>query len=338
MQILEIFDQKKFDTFLISQNASVLQSWAWGEFQKKLGRKVWRLIVSSDLGKTRAAVTLVRMPLPRGKSYLYCPRGPVTMQKTDLEKIWQLFLDKLSDINVLEKPLFLRVDPLVSGYDQNFKLEDLGFQKIKWEVQPKDTVLLNLKNTEEQLLHAMKPKTRYNIRLGQKKGVEVKSTVETADLKNFWLLMQETVKRDRFSAHPYNYYLNLVKSLGRSNSVELLVAYYNSRPLAAALVSYFAKTATYLHGASTDRFRSVMAPYGIQWTAILNAKKRGMKFYDFGGVSPTGAHKKHAWSGITRFKKGFGGQEVAYIGAYDLPYNKIWYRVYKTARKVNRIF
>jgi len=338
VQVLEIFDQKEFDSFLVSQNASVLQSWAWGEFQKKLGRKVWRLIVSSDLGKTRAAATLVKMSLPRGKSFLYCPRGPVVMQKTDLEKVWQLFLDKLSDINVLEKPLFLRVDPLVSEYDQNFNLSDLGFQKINWEVQPKDTTLLNLQKTEAELLHEMKLKTRYNIRLAQKKGVEVKSTVETVDLKYFWLLMQETVKRDRFKAHQYNYYLNLVKSLGRSGSVELLVAYYNSRPLAAAIVSYFANTATYLHGASTDRFRSVMAPHLIQWTVILNAKKRGMKFYDFGGVAPTGAHKNHAWSGITRFKKGFGGQEVSYMGAYDLPYNKLWYKVYKAVRKVNRVF
>lgn len=338
MQILEAFEQKKYDSFLVSQNASVLQSWVWGEFQKSVGRKVWRLIITNNLGRLRGAATIVRMPLPRGKFYLYCPRGPVFVPDTDAEKIWPLFLDKLSDFLVADKPIFLRIDPLQEDNGKKFGLQNFGFKKINWEIQPKETLLLDLKQSEEDLLHQMKPKTRYNIRLAQKKGVEVVQTKDPAKLKFFWELMQETAKRDRFGAHPYNYYVNLLQKLGKENFAELFLAMYKSRPLASGIISYFGQTAVYLHGASSSKMRAVMAPYLVQWSAVLAAKKQGMKYYDFGGIAPENANKRHPWAGITRFKRGFCGKEISYIGAYDLVYNKTWYRIYKIARALNRFF
>ena len=211
MQIFEIFDRKKFDDFLIAQNASILQSWAWGEFQKRIGRRVWRIFVTSDLGRPRAAATLVKFPLPKAKSYLYCPHGPVIADDADPEKIWRLLLDKLSDIVAVEKPIFFRIDPKIEKFPQNFDVKLLGFRKIPREIQPKDTLILDLERKEEQILHGMKPKTRYNIRLAEKRGVIVEHTKEPAKLKHFWQIMQETVKRDKFAAHPYHYYLNLEK-------------------------------------------------------------------------------------------------------------------------------
>jgi len=336
MLIAETFDKKKFDDYLISQNASVLQSWAWGEFQKKLNRKVWRFLLTTDTGKLLAAASVVRMPLPKGKCYLYCPRGPVVGKEMYLQKIWQLFLDKLEDIALVEKPVFFRADPSVASYPDFFLLENLGFRKIGWEVQPKDTLILDLTKSEKELLHQMKPKTRYNINLAQRRGVVVKSSVNSQDIKLFWQLMQETVARDKFSAHPYVYYHTLLETLSRHKQAELHLAFYQNRPLAAVLVAYFGATCWYLHGASSNKLRSLMAPHLLQWTAIKKAKKKNMQFYDFNGVAPSSAGKKHPWAGITRFKKGFGGREVSYVGAYDLPYSKLWYGIYRAARKLNR--
>ncbi|MBI4054284.1 MAG: peptidoglycan bridge formation glycyltransferase FemA/FemB family protein [Candidatus Doudnabacteria bacterium] len=337
MQVFEISDSKQFNSFLISREASVLQSWEWGDFQKRLGRKVWRLLLTTNTGKVLAGATVVKIPLARGKSYFYAPRGPVIANSANVEKVWQLFLDKLSDLQSFEQPIFFRVDPQVVAYPGGFALVNLGFRKIPWEIQPKDTLVLDLRLSEQQLLHGMKPKTRYNIHLAQKKGVTVEQFSEGKWAKIFWQLIKETERRDRFTSHPYTYYFNLLEGLGRSRSAKLFLAYYQKRPLAGAIISYFGNTATYLHGASADRLRNVMAPYLVQWTAMKQAKSAGLKRYDFGGIAPTHSSAVHAWSGLTRFKTGFGGQEISYIGAYDLPYSQFWYGSYQLLRHFNRL-
>jgi len=247
-----------------------------------------------------------------------------------------LFLDKLEDFILVEKPIFLRVDPPETEFTGKFKLEEMGFRKLSWEIQPKNTLLLDLHMAEEQLLHQMKPKTRYNIHLSTRKGVVVEELPDAKKMRVFWELMRETTERDGFSPHPYLYYVNLLESLGPRGMAELFIASYHRRPLAAAIVTYFGSCATYLHGASSDNIRGAMAPHLIQWAAIRAAKQHGMHWYDLGGIAPEGA-RSHPWSGITRFKKGFGGREVAYVGAYDLLYDAWWYRLYRLGRWANRI-
>lgn len=337
MQIFETTDIKEFNDFLISQGASILQSWQWGDFQKKLGRKVWRLLLSSNVGKPLAAATIVKMPLPRGKCYLYAPRGPVIAPSPHLKKIWQLILDKLQDLAIGEKPIFFRIDPAIAGFGMSFRPEELGFVKIPWEAQPQTTQVLDISKTEADLLHTAKPKTRYNINLAQRKGITIERLTNSTKLKAFWELLQETSSRDGFSTYPYTYYLNLVEVLGKSNMAELILTSYHNRPLAGALTAYFGRQAIYLHGASSDRLRSLMAPYLVQWEGIMAAKAHDCTTYDFGGTAPAGS-SNHPWAGITRFKSGFGGKEFRFVGAFDLPFDKRWYFVYKFARGLNRIF
>lgn len=336
MQIIETQDAAAYNSFVASCGASALQSWEWGEFQKRMGRKVWRIMLSSNTGKLMAAAQIVKMPLPRNLSYFYCPRGPIVLPSPHLSSIWQLLLDKIQDFVVVEKPIFLRIDPLMTRFSERFNIADLGFSKIPWEVQPRTTLLLDLHKTEEQLLHGMKPKTRYNINLSMRRGVSVEQLADGKKIKIFWEMMMETTARDQFSAHPYLYYFNLAETLGKSGTAELLLASYQRRPLAGAIVSHFAGTSMYLHGASTDRMKNIMAPYLVQWAAIKSAKAHGSKYYDFGGAAPERAGADHPWAGITRFKRGFGGDEVSYVGAFDLPYNKWWYWAYKIGRKLRR--
>lgn len=337
MQVFEIFDRTAYDKFLQNHGGPLLQSYEWGEFQKKMGYKVWRLQVSANVGKVLAAATVLKIPLPRGLSYFYCPRGPFLMQSLNAEKVWGLLLDKLSDLTIGEKPVFFRVDPEIPSTDVWFEPSAAGFRKLPWEVQPQATRVLDLTLSEEQLLHQAKPKTRYNIHLAQKKGVSVTEYRNGSQVKVFWDLMKNTTTRDRFSAHPYLYYFNLMEILGKAGQASLFVASYQRRPLAAAIVGNFAGRTIYLHGASSDRMRSAMAPYLVQWSAVLAAKARGDRVYDFGGIAPAGSGASHPWAGITRFKNGFGGSELAYIGAYDLVYRRGWYGAYRLARWISKI-
>jgi len=344
MQIIEATDQKIYNQLLADQNGlparqagSVLQSWEWGEFQKKIGRKIWRLLVTNNIGRVRAVATIIRHPLPRNFSYLYCPKGPVLADSDKLKDIWELIVDKISDIASVGKDIFLRIEPpFVADNPSIGVIAKLGFKKIPWHLQPAETLLLDISQEDTQLLHLMKPKTRYNIRLAEKRGVKIESNFSERQVKEFWNMLKDTTARDGFSPHPYPYYLNLLDVLGRTNMARLILATYKQRPLAGALVSFFGNTATYLHGASSDKLRALMAPHLVQWQSIIEAKKRGMRYYDFGGITPDNS-PKHPWAGISRFKRGFGGEEVGFAGTYDLVFQKGWYLAYRIARKLKKI-
>lgn len=280
--------------------SNFLQSNEWAEFQKKLGRQIWRL------DNTLA----IKYPLPFGQSYLYCPAGPVG----DVEK--------LKELAKREKVVFLRVEPRTGKIDLTNFIETTP-------VQPKQTLILDLSKSEKELLNSFHPKTRYNIRLAEKKGVKVEIK---KDATVFWRLIEQTAKRDNFSSHSKDYYSKLIES----DFVKIFAAEYQGKILAANLVVFFGDTATYLHGASADEDRNLMAPHLLQWSAIKEAKKSGCDYYDFWGVAPTN-QPDHSWAGITRFKEGFGGQRIDYAGTWDLPIKRGWYMLYGTIKRMRRI-
>ena len=311
----EAKDKKKWDDLVSRQkHAHFLQSWQWGEFQRVLGRKVLRLAWNNEV-----FVQSIKMNLPRGFAYWYIPRGQVDD----------------SAFNELQKmlgqagTLFLRVDPLVE-----LKLADLPFKEVP-ATQPQCTLLLDLSLSAEQLLLGMRPKTRYNVNLAEKKGLTVKLGV----IDNFLRLNKQTTSRDRFISHPDEYYRQLVEVLG-GVAVKVWQAEFNGKVLASAIVIYFGDTATYLHGASANEDRNLMAPYLLHWRIIQDAQKRGFKYYDWWGVNPLEenhpAYKK-SWEGITRFKAGFSGEVMCYPDSFDLIYRPWWYRVYRLSKSLKSL-
>ncbi len=308
--MISALTKEAWDKKTIELGGSILQSWNWGEFQASVGQKIYRF--SSDdficLG--------IESDLPMGKKYIYCPRGPLGNFESALAD-----LKKLSDDHTV---IFTRVEP-PQAVDLPTALKN---------IQPKNNWMLGLEKTEEELLIGMKPKTRYNINLAQRKGVTVREGTQ-AELIDFFKLMLETAKRNQFKLHPQNYYLQMWDHLAPVN-LKLLLAEYQGQTLAGMLLSVYGDTATYLHGGSAEKLKEAMAPYVLHWEAIRLSKKIGCKNYDFGGIAPDGA-ASHAWAGITRFKKGFGGFEVTYPGAFDLVYSPIWYNVYKQGRKLKGI-
>ena len=175
----------------------------------------------------------------------------------------------------------------------------------------------------------MHQKTRYNIRLAEKKGVKIVES-GAARFEEFWQLLVSTGDRDEFNLHGRSYYQEMLKF--DSNFVKLFFAESEGKLLAVSLVVFFGDMATYIHGGSANENREVMAPYALQWQMIKLAKQMNYKYYDFHGVDEV------KWPGVTRFKFGFGAKQADYPGTFDLVYDQGWYNIYKMVRKVRRTF
>jgi peptidoglycan pentaglycine glycine transferase (the first glycine) len=333
MEVVNIQNRKELDGFVssISPNCS-LQSWDWGEFQRKAGCQVARF-AAKDRGVICAAATLIEKKLPFGRTYYYLPRGPIINEGSvhgDREYIFEFLIDAIEKYALKQKALFIRIEP-------DF-LPNSHLKLIKTiDVQPSRTVMLELPKPEEALLKAMHQKTRYNIKLAIKKGVEV-IEAKPQKFNTFWKLMSETGQRDKFRLHAKQYYQKMLRIGGTTKlaerhtslSVKLFLANYQGQAVAASLVAFYGDTATYMHGCSSSKHRSIMAPYALQWHCIRQAKEKGCRYYDLFGVD----EKK--WPGVTRFKNGFGGNQFEYPGTYDAVVSPKYYKIYKLARKLRR--
>lgn len=312
------------NNFVEKNNSFFLQAEEWAKFQECLGRKVWRIVLETGGNE----IFCFRYEMPLNKNYLYCPRLTLGSKQE-----WQQALEKIKIIARQGRSVFLKIDPeLIAEQTKEFSLEELGFIKSFKQIQPKSTLILDITQNEEELLGQMKPKTRYNIRLAQRKNLRI-ITGESLDDKEkyfdrFWQLMRETAGRNGFHPHAKNYYQRQLSL----PFIKLFLIEYRREITAGAMTVFFGRRATYLHGASSDNYKNLMAPYLLHWEIIKRAKQEEFKEYDFWGIS--GGDDSQNWSGITKFKKGFGGKEVHYIGAYDWVFNKTWYRIYKLGRKI----
>lgn len=331
-------DNGAWDNFIFSSpHGSFLQSWAWGEMQRGLGVPFWRLI-AEDENKISAVALVLKRELPLGRSWLYVPRGP-TFAEASAGKpdVWQELQKKLSSLAHEQKAIFIRIDPAFAEASAG-KPAFLGelWRKADHEVQPQHTIILDLTKSDEELLAAMHPKTRYNISLAAKKGVTVRWSMQPDDIEKFLAISHDVMKRSDFRYHPSEYYRAMARVLVPDGLMVIELAEYQSQVLAAHLMMFGGETATYVHGASSSRQRQLMAPYLLQWEAMKLARQRGCRQYDLFGVAPTDA-VKHLWAGITRFKEGFGGSRVDYIGAYDLIIESGPYIMFNLARRVRML-
>ncbi len=216
--------------------------------------------------------------------------------------------------------------------------EKILLKKSPTDVQPQDTVLLSLDKTEEELLSAMKPKWRYNIRLAEKKGVTVRAAgAESID--SFYKVFMETAARDRIAVHGKDYYKSLLElsSDGSHVKTTLYIAEHEGETLAGIITLFTDTEAVYLYGASSDNKRNLMPAYLLQWTAIQDAKKFGSKVYDFYGIPPTD-DEHHPMHGLYRFKTGFGGTVIHRAGSLDMPVKPVFYAFYILLEKLRAFY
>jgi peptidoglycan pentaglycine glycine transferase (the first glycine) len=321
-----IFMNKLLSVYTDSAN-NLFQSEVWQEYEDSLGNSTF--LVSCD----RTSALLIKMSLYKDKYFLYCPRGPNCSKEG-----WHVFLKKARDIANRENCVFVRVEPysLPSGIIKELKFRKISkYSPLSRQFSPMDSQLLDITKRDDDLLLEMKPKWRYNIKLAYRKGVTVRVSSKLEDIKKFYEMSIGMHDRG-YTPFDLVHYERLLYSLTRGKHIRLYIAEYQKQPLSMILVTHYGNVATYLHGASNDEKREYMPNHLIQWEAILDAKRAGCSIYDFWGVAPDD-DVNHPWTGITRFKKGFGGETIHLLGAFDYPFSPLWYNmlhVFNFARKI----
>lgn len=332
MAVQPVTEKNEYNSVLARQpHAQFLQSWEWGVFQQAPDKQVWRWRDASTGSVGQAFL----QQLPGGFSYIYAPRLTHSEGNDFFQQSLEFLREKAREVGAV----FVRLEPTQLP-------EKLSLRPVE-SMQPADTMLVNVRQGEQQLLLDMKPKTRYNIRLAQRKGVTVTTGVNEKSIRDFLQLMKQTESRHDLSAHGSKYYEKLLRLIPQEPAspaesyVTLLSAQSGGRTLAAHLLIGFGDTLTYLFGASSDQDKNLMAPYLLQWEAIRLAASHHYTYYDFFGIAPEstdakpGAEKRRAkWAGISRFKVSFGGEKQHYPGAFDLVNRGIWYRLYRTWQQV----
>lgn len=358
--ILSKYEENLWDNFIKDHpQATIHQTSGWGHFQEKIPArgKYWIIVVENPLERASppsqtsisAGTLLIRHSLPKGYCWLYAPRGPLLdyQNSQNAQEQMKHLLPEIKKIAKEERAVFLRIDPPldVVSFVRTDKSESQfpGFHKTKHGFQPQHTLMVDLTQTEEQILAQMKQKGRYNIRLAEKKGVQItqvdpKNAIRfKKDLQDFYEILTQTTARDGFHGHDLQYYENMLDSLKPDDltshpHAKLYLAKHNGQPLAAAIVTYFNDTATYYYGASSNQHRELMAPYLLHWQIMKDARAQNCKFYDFFGIAPENA-KKHPWQSVTEFKKKFGGHILNYQPAQEYGFKKLLHAAYKIYKK-----
>ena len=331
----------EWDSFVVEHpQGHVLQLSAWGKLKAEFGWQLARTAVRDHDAIVAGAQVLLRR-LPLGYQIAYVPKGPL-LDPIHPDSCHALF-DALRRQNHARQAIMLKVEPDLLDTNIPWWVEN-GFRPSGQTIQPRRTLLVDITGTEDEILSRMKSKTRYNIRLAERKGVCVHlSTAE--GLPRFYRLLQITGQRDGFGIHTQEYYTQAYRCFVAQDAVALIEARYQDQTLAAVMVFAWGKKAWYMYGASSNAERQRMPNHLLQWEAMRWAKARGCETYDLWGIPDVDeaqvgsdvavAEEQGVLSagmgGLYRFKRGFGGRVARYVGAWDHVYSGLLYRILTTA-------
>ncbi len=280
-----------------------------------------------------AAVQILWRSWPGGLRTGYAPKGPFVCSGGDNRRIFSAsiipsLLHQFGDVRTPQ----LRIEPpITDSHRLSLSFGRSGARRAIHHIQPQHTVLVDLQPPEDEILRRMESKTRYNIRLAQRRGVIIREGTGDSDVDTFLNLHEETVERDAYHAHGRDYLRRFLTRFG--NAATLYLASVAGEDVAGIVVVIHGGDAIYLYGASGNRHRQHMPNYLLQWEAMRRAKHAGCKTYDMWGTSPPGA-VDDAKFGLYRFKHGFGQYRV-WTGCWDIP-TAFWYPLYRLAEKTRR--
>ena len=288
-----------------------MQSSFWADFKRAEGYEVTRLAYEID-GQMTGGASLLRFHLPGDPNFVLCPEGPV-LPWSDVPLVRTALQGLVALTREIPNALGLRIEPhLPTPLPSILR----NWADAPTDLTPADTLILDLKKTEDQLLAEAHAKCRYNLRIADRDGVEVMRSQDTSECHEFYELLQETSWRTGFFSEPLGFFLNLASTLFARDSAEFFFARVDGKLLAAILVVYFGHRATYLYGASSSTDRNKMPAYPLHRAAMRAARARGCVEYDMYGIDGF-ERRDHLYAGITRFKKQWGGSVHQRIGARD---------------------
>src|SRR3989344_966436 len=312
-----------------AKDGGLLQSAAWGAFQRALGKET--LLLGDGSSYCAQGIT-EKAPLA---SFIYFPRGPVVAPDAG-EEAFRAIAEAGSE----RQGAWIRFEPQDDESLLTFQ-KHFGKRCVRapHDIQPREILRIDLAPSEDELLARMKAKTRYNIRLAEKHGVTVSESADPEDHEAFLGLVRETSLRKGIRAHGAAHYRTMLESI--PDTAKLFVAKYEGKVLAANIVCFFGDTATYLHGGASGGGRHVAGAFLLPGESMRRAKALGSRFYDLGGIQrETEGGKSSDWSGITRFKEGFAGElpGLLFPGTYDIILDTKKYSLYRTLRAVRNFF
>jgi peptidoglycan pentaglycine glycine transferase (the first glycine) len=317
---MPIISAAEFETFLERYpHAHLLQTSGWGELKSAFGWETYYI----QVGDAGAQVLFRRLPL--GFTFGYIPKGPLGCG-------WQDLWPEIDSLSRRKRAIFLKVEPDAwRPAGEKLLAEMEGFLPSR-HIQPPRTLLISLEGGEDAWLERMKQKTRYNIRLAERKDVLVHAST---DVSAFHEMMLVTGSRDGFGVHSLEYVQRAYDLFASRGEAVLLIASYQGRPLAGLMGFARGERAWYFYGASTGEERSRMPAYLLQWEAMRWAAGRGCRWYDLWGVPDADeealeanfAQRSDGLWGVYRFKRGFGGELKRSAGAWDRVYQPLLYRL-----------
>ncbi len=310
-----------------------LQTWAWGDFQISQGHRVYRLGVF-DNNQIVSAYSASFHNVPKiNKTIGTILRGPVVDQE---------MITNIHKIAIDEKAIFVKFEPdvLQKTYNPNNEphnlLVNMDFPDFK--ISPKVafypySYVIDLTKSEDELLAAMHAKTRYNIKIANRYGVKVEEVSTDDGFEIYLKLLFDTTKRQGFYLHSQNYHRQLWKTLKNTGIPHIMLASYQGEVLSAFMLFTLKDKLFYPYGASLDLHREVMAPTLLMWECTKFGKSLGLKSFDMWGSLGPDAHESEQGYGFHRFKQGFGGQLVQFVGTYDLIIDHQFYQLYNLVDK-----
>lgn len=369
--MIQEFRQKDIEE--VFRTPIVQQTAFWSEVKRRMGISSmacnFRVPASGITGEAgndstiTSDVLVVLRQIDQNHSIAYVPYGP---ELEPLDEFRGVFLEELSECLRSQLPgdcIMIRYDlawesfwareedsynpegiwlgPPAHQIQElrfNFATLNQNLRKTRSNILPSNTIFLDLTKDESLLLQSMKPKTKYNIGLSQRKGVRV-SVAGTENLSGWYSLYTETARRNGFYLHKIEHFRAVLTSTAENTQspaeVFLLIAEHENEPLAAMFLVITGNRGTYLYGASSSRKRNLMATYALQWKAITLAKEKGCIEYDMFGIAPN-PDPDHPMYGLYRFKTGFGGEIFRSMGCWDYPLNPSVYNYFAASEIVSQ--
>lgn len=328
-------------------DAHLLQTKEWAEVKSQFGWRAATKVWGDPKDPDAAALILNRAISIAGMGpklrIMYLPKGPLLRDWGD-QNLRGSVLDDLTELARQKRAIFMKIDPDVSlgrgipgttEADHNSVgksvLDDLasrGFHYSDEQIQFRNTVLIDLSPSEDELLASMKQKTRYNIRLATRKGVSVRAGTQK-DLPMLYQMYADTSLRDGFTIRGeayYQYVWNIFMAQDEP-TCQPMIAEVDGEPVAGVMIFCFSGRAYYLHGMSSALHRNKMPNYLLQWEAMKYARDKGCMIYDLWGA-PEDFNESDSMWGVFRFKQGLGGEVLRTMGAYDLPNRPTIFKMY----------
>ncbi len=335
MRVAVCTDSAAWDDFVAGAGGSLLQSWQWGEFKRRQGWHVLRLVAAQGV-EPRAALQILARGVAGLGGFFYAAEGPVLPPADwagDTEPLVLLFA-AARRYGRAYGALTLRVDPLVGDFAAVAALQRLGLRRSPANVQPAATAVVELAPSEDQLFANLEKGARYMVRNARRKGALVRPGAP-ADLAAFAAMVAETGRRKGFGTRDTAYLRDLAQMVTTHGLGDFMVAEIEGEPIGGILTGTFGPRSSALYAAGNPTGHKVGGQYLLHWEAMARAKGLGCLLYDFRGIGAADDPDDH-WAGMTFFKKRFGTRREELPGAWDDVYRPVAYRAFLLAQQARR--